>query len=431
MEFLKIRSFRGIGKFKVKKDSNQDRDLMNLDLEKPNDEVLDTMPKADVSDHVVKAVEDEDDDDFVTNEVKRRLKELRKNSFMVFIPEEGYPEEEEGGGSSSSGWRESEEGGDAPWCTFNAIYAKYTERMTFFDKLMVKSLKEAAYGTHNMIGSLGASKHSQSSLSKKLYMNLLNLPIKAQNGHCDGNEILRSQQEDSPCENLEAAYVSQVCLSWEILHKQYMQLKDMTLSQYENEASYSYAAQAFQQFQVLLQRFIENEPFEMGTRIEVFAHARISLPKLLQVPNCLGMNEKGVEDSDEPVLATDLIKIIEESILTFLLFLRMDKKKSGFLFQVQSSRNPLQQLQASFEKKEIKVKEILRRKKGWKKKTWPETEEEVELLFTLVDIKVISRVLRMRGLTKEQLLWCEEKMSRLDDSDKKSGRVLSSNLFPC
>ncbi|KAG6521112.1 hypothetical protein ZIOFF_018178 [Zingiber officinale] len=178
-----------------------DRDLMNLDLEKPNDEVLGTMPKEDAFDHVVKAVEDEDDDDFVTNEVKRRLKELRKNSFMVLIPEEGYLEEEEGRGSSSSGWRESEEGGDAPWCTFNAIYAKYTERMMFFDKLMVKSLKEA--------GSLGASKHSQSSLSKKLYMNLLNLPIKAQNGHCDGNEILRSQQEDSPCENLEAAYVSQ------------------------------------------------------------------------------------------------------------------------------------------------------------------------------------------------------------------------------
>ncbi|KAG6493809.1 hypothetical protein ZIOFF_048812 [Zingiber officinale] len=213
MEFLKIRSFQGIGKFKVKKDSNQDGDLMNLDLEKTNDEVLGTMPKADASDHVVKAVEDEDDDDFVTNEVKRRLKELRKNSFMVLIPEEGYPEEEEGGGSSSSGWRESEEGGDAPWCTFNAIYAKYTERMTFFDKLMVKSLKEA--------GLLGASKHSQSSLSKKLYMNLLNLPIKAQNGHCDGNEILRSQQEDSPCENLEAAYVSQVCLSWEILHNHF------------------------------------------------------------------------------------------------------------------------------------------------------------------------------------------------------------------
>ncbi|KAG6536756.1 hypothetical protein ZIOFF_001825 [Zingiber officinale] len=183
MEFLKIRSFRGIG--------------------------------------IVKAVEDEYDDDFVTNEVKRRLKELRKNNFMVLIPEEGYPEEEEGGGSSSSGWRESEEGGDAPWCTFNAIYAKYRERMTFFDKLMVKSLKEVAYGTHNIIGSLGASKHSQSSLSKKLYMNLLNLPIKAQNGHCDGNEILRSQQEDSPCENLEAAYVSQVCLSWEILHNHF------------------------------------------------------------------------------------------------------------------------------------------------------------------------------------------------------------------
>ncbi|WOL06331.1 hypothetical protein Cni_G15063 [Canna indica] len=47
------------------------------------------------------------------------------------------------------------------------------------------------------------------------------------------------------------------------------------------------AAQAFQQFQVLLQRFIENEPFEQGTRVKVYAHGRSSLSKLLQVPNFL------------------------------------------------------------------------------------------------------------------------------------------------
>lgn len=81
--------------------------------------------------------------------------------------------------------------------------------------------------------------------------------------------------------------------------------------------------------------------------------------------------------------------------------------------------------------KEIKVKELFKKTKGWKKKTWPATIGEVELLFALIDIKVISRVLRMERLTKEQLLWCEEKMSKLDLSDNKLHRVGTPLLFPC
>jgi hypothetical protein len=45
--------------------------------------------------------------------------------------------------------------------------------------------------------------------------------------------------------------------------------------------------------------------------------------------------------------------------------------------------------------------------------------EEVQLLFALIDIKVVSRVLRMARLSKEQLLWCEEKMSKLDLSENR------------
>ncbi|RRT46140.1 hypothetical protein B296_00022638 [Ensete ventricosum] len=81
--------------------------------------------------------------------------------------------------------------------------------------------------------------------------------------------------------------------------------------------------------------------------------------------------------------------------------------------------------------KEIKVKELFKKKKGWKKKTWPATLGEVELLFAIIDIKVISRVLRMQRLTKEQLLWCEEKMSKLDLSENKLHRVGTPLLFPC
>lgn len=122
-------------------------------------------------------------------------------------------------------------------------------------------------------------------MSKKLALGIQNLPFKRQDEHPEDREQL---QENDPCQNLEAAYVAQVSLSWEALNCQYMQLCHLILSQPDNGACFSLAAQAFQQFQVLLQRFIENEPFEQGTRVEVYAHGRSSLSKLLQVPNFLG-----------------------------------------------------------------------------------------------------------------------------------------------
>ncbi|XP_064998876.1 uncharacterized protein LOC135633394 [Musa acuminata AAA Group] len=425
MDLLKVRRFRGIGKLKGRKDADQERDELSSGPEEQKDESLDAMSKPAAVDTAVEGGEDEDDDDFITNEVKRRLKELRKNSFMVLIPEEGLPEEDEEEESSSSGWRESEVGVGHTWCGFDTLYDKYCERMLFFDKLINQHLKEA--------GSWGTSRHSPRSLSKKLSLGLRSLPFKRQDELQEDCENLQQLQEDNPCLNLEVAYVAQVCLSWEALHCQYMQLSQKLSSQPESGTSYSYAAQAFQQFQVLLQRFIENEPFEQGPRMEIYAHARILLPKLLQVPNFLGLDLKeNVEvDSDEPILAIDLIKIIEDSILTFRFFLKMDKKKSGGFFRAHSPRSSLQQVQASLEKKEIKVKELFKKTKGWKKKTWPATIGEVELLFALIDIKVISRVLRMERLTKEQLLWCEEKMSKLDLSDNKLHRVGTPLLFPC
>ncbi|CAL9170066.1 uncharacterized protein LOC135593072 [Musa acuminata AAA Group] len=429
MDFLKVRKFRGIAKLKGRKDPDQERGQLLSEPEEPKDESLDTMSKPPAADPAADGGEDEDDDDFITNEVKRRLKELRKNSFMVLIPEEGNPEEEEEEEeeeeSSSSGWRESEVGDGYPWCGFDTLYDEYCERMLFFDKLIARHLKEA--------GSKGTLGRSPRSLSKKLSMGLRNLSFKKQDEHQEDSENLQQPQEENPSLNLEAAYVAQVCLSWEALHCQYMQLSQKASRQPGNDASYRYAAQAIQHFQVLLQRFIENEPFEQGSRMEIYARARLLLPKLLQIPNLLGMDQKEhvEDDSEEPILATDLIKIVEGPILTFRLFLKMDKKKSGGFFRAHSPQSSLQQVQASLEKKEIKVKELFKKKQGWKKKTWPATMEEVDLLFALIDIKVISRVLRAAQLTKEQLLWCEEKMSKLDLSDNKLCRVGSPLLFPC
>ncbi|CAL5001105.1 unnamed protein product [Urochloa decumbens] len=376
------------------------------------------------------AEEEDDDDDFITNEVKRRLKELRKNSFMVLIPEEECAEVEEDGGeeegSSSREWLESDVGDGFPLCGFDSLYDKYCERMLVFHKMIAQLMKDPE--------SLSMCKKSPRSASK-LASTLRSLSFKRRDELQEDCEQLQQQQsEDDPYQTLETAYVAHVSLSWEALHCTYVHLSLIVAAQPDNPTTYSTAAQAFQQFQVLLQRFVENEPFEHGTRVEIYARARSMLSKLLQVPTFQVADKKdNSDDQIEPsIFAPDLIKLLEESILTFRLFLKKDKKKnSAHMSAYGHTGSSIHQVQSSIDKKEAKVKELFKKKKGWKSKTWPATMEEVQLLFALIDIKVVSRVLRMGKLSKEQLLWCEEKMSKVDVSENRLRRDGSPILFPC
>ncbi|RCV31879.1 hypothetical protein SETIT_6G213200v2 [Setaria italica] len=382
---------------------------------------------------VVEEVEEDDDDDFITNEVKRRLKELRKNSFMVLIPEEECAEVEEDGGeegeeegSSSREWLESDVGDGFPLCGFDSLYDKYCERMLVFHKMIAQLMKDPE--------SLNMSKKSPRSASK-LASTLRNLSFKRRDElQEDCEQLQQKQSEDDPYQTLETAYVAHVSLSWEALHCTYVHLSLIVAAQPDNPTTYSCAAQAFQQFQVLLQRFVENEPFEHGTRVEIYARSRSLLSKLLQVPTFQVADKKdNTEDQMEPsIFAPDLIKLLEESILTFRLFLKKDKKKNSAHMSAHGhTGSSIHQVQSSLDKKEAKVKELFKKKKGWKSKTWPGTMEEVQLLFALIDVKVVSRVLRMGKLSKEQLLWCEEKMSKLDLSENRLRRDGSPILFPC
>ncbi|KAL8098727.1 hypothetical protein AgCh_031461 [Apium graveolens] len=377
---------------------------------------------------------EDDDDDFITNEVKRRLKELRRNSFMVLIPEETCREEEEEddeeeeGETSSADWRDVEAEGRQFWSGFAEVYDKYCERMLVFDRLSAQQL--------NDIGPQISSTPSPRFTSKKLASPLRCLSLKKIEE--PGDEIEQLQElPNSPLQDLEVAYAAHICLTWELLHCQYTHLSQKISLEPENSCTYNYSAQQFQQFQVLLQRFVENEPFQQGLRPEVYAQTRKSLPKLLHVPIVQGSDIKEVkeEESHLKVLAPDLIKTIESSILTFHLFLKMDKRKSGGvrdLFGGQTQLpTPLQQVQSSLKQKEIRLKELRKKRKGWKKKSWPATEEDVELLLGLIDVKILRRVLRMARISREQLLWCEEKMKKLDLSKGKLQRDPSPILFPC
>lgn len=92
-------------------------------------------------------------------------------------------------------------------------------------------------------------------------------------------------------QDLETTYVAQLCLTWEVLHCQHTQLSQKISCQPDSTISYNQSAQQFQQFLVLLQRFIETEPFEPGARPEIYARMRNALPMLLQVPKVQGSSD--------------------------------------------------------------------------------------------------------------------------------------------
>lgn len=60
----------------------------------------------------------------------------------------------------------------------------------------------------------------------------------------------------------------------------------------------------------------------------------------------------------------------------------------------------------------MKVKDLRHSGKGMRKRKL-KVEEEMDVLMALIDLKVVSRVLRMNGLSEGQLHWCEEKMSKV------------------
>lgn len=104
----------------------------------------------------------------------------------------------------------------------------------------------------------------------------------------DMEQHLQQQTGIDPFQDLETAYVAHLCLTWEALHCQYTQLSHLISCQPETLTCYNHTAQQFQQFLVLLQRYIENEPFEQGSRSELYARARNAMPKLLQAPKIQG-----------------------------------------------------------------------------------------------------------------------------------------------
>lgn len=78
----------------------------------------------------------------------------------------------------------------------------------------------------------------------------------------------------------------------------------------------------------------------------------------------------------------------------------------------------------------MRVKDLVRRRKCFIQRKLIKVEDEMEILMGLIDLRVISRVLRMPNVTEEQQHWCEQKMTRVRVLEGKIQRDSSPLAYP-
>jgi len=248
--------------------------------------------------------------------------------------------------------------------------------------------------------------------------------------------------------DLETVYVGQMCLSWEFLRWQYEQARDLPESDPYHSHQYNQVAGEFQQFQVVVQRFVEDESFK-GPRLPNYINNRCVLRNLLQVPV---IKEDSLKDRMEDqrkgnhvITSEELDEIMEEAMRILWEFIKADKvettptsvlkglSSTHVELQDPSDHDLMAHIHATLQKKEKRLKDLLRTgncivKKFKKPK---EDRSNQNLFFSQVDMKLVARVLRMPRITSEQLQWCKAKLNKITLVDRKIHREASFLLFPC
>ncbi|XP_050277106.1 uncharacterized protein LOC126718798 [Quercus robur] len=247
--------------------------------------------------------------------------------------------------------------------------------------------------------------------------------------------------------NLELVYVGHVCLSWEILHWQYGKVQELQNSNSQGFQRYNQVAGEFQLFQVLMHRFMENEPFQ-GPRVQNYVNNRCVLRNLLQIPairdDCFKEKKVRRDEEEDAISSSMLAKIIEDSLRVFWEFVRADKDEKNVILnsphqnhinlQHAADLEVLMNTRSDLQKKEKKLKDILRSGncivKRFQKHQNNDQLDHLQLVAQ-VELKLVSRVLNMSRLTRDQLAWCHGKLDQINIVNRKIHMEPTFLLFPC
>ncbi|XP_031396237.1 uncharacterized protein LOC116207440 isoform X2 [Punica granatum] len=331
------------------------------------------------------------------------------------------------------------------------FYEKYSERMRWFDVL--------SYERTCGISAILEKQFDPATISNP-YISC---------GKTAKKRLLKSLESD-----FELVYVAQMCLSWEALHHQYRKVQELLLSSSSPQvrvSGHTKLVGEFQNFQVLIERFLEDERCG-GKRYLKFAQGRFSLKSLLQVPElsgnpgntelsgscsgkvgevelvcftfCVGFSvveEEPTERESGAVLELkEVAKAMENCIKAFYLFVKTDKDKSWWklkssLWSYPPVEDPrdlqlLDELTERHQKvlllKDLQGKGKCRIKRGG----WIGESQRKEVLFTMIDLKLVSRVLQMATISSSQLKWCQSKLGNINFQDGKVTRGCVCPLFP-
>uniref|UniRef100_A0ACD5YGC8 Uncharacterized protein n=1 Tax=Avena sativa TaxID=4498 RepID=A0ACD5YGC8_AVESA len=250
--------------------------------------------------------------------------------------------------------------------------------------------------------------------------------------------------------DLETVYVGQMCLSWEFLRWQYEQARDLPESDTYHSHQYNQVAGEFQQFQVVVQRFVEEESFK-GPRLPNYINNRCVLRSLLQVPVVKADSLKDrMEDQRKGnfvITSEDLEYVMEESMHILWEFIKADRAETtptasvlkGFSSAHVELQDPLDHdlmmhIHAMLQKKEKRLKDLLRTGNCLVKKFKKPKEDRSNqnLFFSQVDMRLVARVLRMPMITSEQLQWCKAKLDKIIlVENRRIHREAAFLLFPC
>ncbi|XP_004304295.1 PREDICTED: uncharacterized protein LOC101314873 isoform X1 [Fragaria vesca subsp. vesca] len=377
-------------------------------------------------------------------QLKMELKKVRGSGLPTILEESESPNMED-----LKPWKIDEKyhHGDR-MSVLHKFYKSYRERMRKFDILSYQKLYAIGFlQSKDTLETFSSCKSSTPAIKSFLLQNFgLCKPKK----NSDSDPMVKFIRELHS--ELEVVYIGQLCLSWEFLQWQYE--KALEIWEYDEYGlrSYNEVAEEFQQFQVLMQRFVENERFQ-GPRVEHYVKNRCVMRNLMQIPvireDSMKIKKKAKrgKDIDDAIGSDLLVEILQESIRTMWRFIRADKSantadacRKRSKLELEDSLDPklLAEVQADLQKKERKLKELLRSEncilKRFKKQHEEEEEEESPehlYFFCQVDIRLVSRVLNMSSITSDQLVWCHNKLSRIHVVNRKIRVDPSFLLFPC
>ncbi|XP_073133849.1 uncharacterized protein [Henckelia pumila] len=310
------------------------------------------------------------------------------------------------------------------------FYRTYAEKMRKLDVLNFQTLQAISFLQLKDSEIFSGKKKSASMLKQLAFAKIW--PGKVQRIHAD--PALRSIVELN--RDLELVYVGQICLSWEILSWLYVKSKELLPYDSQGNHSYNRVVEEFQQFQVLMQRFMEDEPFQ-GPRVQNYVRNRCMIRSLLQVPlirdDCL--KDKKERDEEDSISLELLVRVIKESMLVFREFLHSDKssKDHGAKMDIKEPENMalLADVITTLQKKERRLKENIRSKSCIVKMM--QKQEECDQICTCeVELRLVSRVIGLSRVSRDQLIWCQNKLRNINFVNRRRVHLEPSLLlFPC